>query len=396
MRIIESQSDPAEVLKAYRRLAVDNSKIHASDGRSFEQKSGLAKQMGKLWAREISPRKNAFYDEGPLMAADVTDVNLGTLSGTICAQNTLELFRLQFPVISRIYSDFAATPAQFKQTEATRIVIVPSVQSYNPALDGTGRPEGWSTISVAQTKDVLITLDEHIGIPIVFDANTLASTSRSLFEEQGPAAAYALAKYFVEKIYKLFTPANYNAYAVVNGAKVPAAYPTFPVAQGDFARSSLINLAKIFNPNEVPVGNRTALLTSSYYGQLANDPSLVTFYAGQRAPEIITDNELPKLGTFVPIEAPNLTAPNVTPNLVGMAIHRAGVVVKTRLPNDYTTVLPGATYGRTTVVTDAETGISVLLVEYVNHSQGYAEWRIQAMIGAAVGDPRGGLCITSQ
>ena len=66
-----------------------------------------------------------------------------------------------------------------------------------------------------------------------------------------------------------------------------------------------------------------------------------------------------------------------------MALHRTAVVVKTRLPNDYTTVLPNASYCRTTVVTDAETGMSVVLVEYVNHTGGYAEWRIQVMVGAA-------------
>jgi hypothetical protein len=392
---LEAKEGTARIVQAYGALAAKNAGIRDLSFVGFQQKGEHAKQMGALYAREIAPRWNEFRDL-PLMAADVTDANLGTLSGTLVAQRTLQLFKLAFPVISRIMTDFSDTPAQFRQTEATRIVVVPAVQSYNTALDATGRPLGWSTVSTAQTKDVLITLDEHIGVPIVFDANTLASTMRRLFDEQAPAAAYALAKYFVEKIYKLFTLANYNAYAATNGAKVPVAYPDYPVGISDFARSTLTKIAAIFNPNEVPINDRVALLTSNYFEQLATDPSLVTFFAGQQSPEIVTENRLPRLAGFEPIEAPNLTAPGVTPNLVGMALHKAAVVAKTRLSNDYTQALPGSSYGSVTTVTDPDIGISVVLVQYVNHTGGYAEWRIQVMLGAAVGDNRGGLCITSQ
>jgi uncharacterized protein YbdZ (MbtH family) len=52
--------------------------------------------------------------------------------------------------------------------------VVPAVQTYSTTPDNTGRPAGWSTVVAAQTKDVLISLDEHVGVPIVFDSNTLA------------------------------------------------------------------------------------------------------------------------------------------------------------------------------------------------------------------------------
>ena len=157
----------------------------------------------------------------------------------------------------------------------------------------------------------------------------------------------------------------------------------------------MAKIAAIFNPNEVPINDRFMLLTSDYFEQLSTDPSLVTFFSGQRAPEIVTENRLPRLAGFEPIEAPNLGAPAVTPNLFGMALHKAGVIAKTRLSNDYTTALPGASYGSVTTVTEPDLGISVVLVQYVNHTGGYAEWRIQVMLGAAVGDNRGGLCLTS-
>ena len=267
----QAREGTARIIQAYGALAAKNSGVRDLSFAGFRQKGDHAKEMAALYASEIAPRWNEFRDL-PLLAADVSDANLGTLSGTLVAQRTLQLFKLAFPVISRIYTDFSDTPAQFRQTEATRIVVSPAVQSYNTALDATGRPQGWSTVSTPQTRDVLITLDEHIGVPIVFDANTLASTMRRLFDEQAPAAAYALAKYFVEKIYKLFTLANYNAYAATNGAKVPVAYANYAVGISDFARSTLTKIAAIFNPNEVPINDRMALLTSNYFEQLATDP----------------------------------------------------------------------------------------------------------------------------
>jgi len=391
---LQASEGPARIMKAYSHLALKNAGTQDMSFAGFRQRGDLARDMGALYAREISPRFREFRDM-PLKAADVSDTNLGTLSGTLVAQRTLELFKLAFPAITKVYTDFSDTPAQFNQTETTRIIVVPSVQTYSTAADTAGRPAGWSTVTTATTKDVSITLDEHVGVPIVFDANMLASTVRRLFDEQAPAASYALAKYFVEKIYKLFTLANYSAYATKSGVKVPNAYAKYAVGLTDFARSTLTKIAAIFNPNEVPINDRFVLLASDYFEQLATDPSLVTFFSGQRAPEIMTESRLPKLAGFEPIEAPNLAAPAVTTNLVGMALHKAGVIAKTRLSNDYTQALPGASYGSVATVTEPDLGISVVLVQYVNHTGGYAEWRMQVMLGAAVGDKRGGLCITS-
>jgi hypothetical protein len=122
----------------------------------------------------------------------------------------------------------------------------------------------------------------------------------------------------------------------------------------------------------------------------------VTFRTAPVTEEFITDNVLPKMATFKPIEAPNLLNTNATANLVGFAGHRACAALKARVPSDYTSVLPGASYGNVSVITDPKIHLSVLLVEYVNHTGGYAERRLQVMLGAAKGDTRGGLCITSQ
>jgi len=412
---IQGRDSETRILRAIFDLAKKtNGPLAGNDYAGFRAKGDVAREIAGIYASEIRPR---FKDFGgmtlkPVLAADVSDTNLGILSGTLVAQRTLELFKLEFGgILMRIATDFSDLPASFKQVEATRIIVVPAVQSYDATLNADGEPNGWRTVTAPSTVDATITLDEHIGVPIRYDSNILAETVRRLFDEQAPAAAYALAKYFIEKIYKLFTLANFNAYAggvqypsavarplgagAAGNLFIPTAYANYPKALADFGRSSLVDIDTIFTPNEVPVNNRTVLLNSQFYGKLATDPSLVTFFAGQRAPEIVTDDQLPKLGTFMPIQAPNLNKAG-TPNMVGIALHRAAILAKTRLPSDYTAVLPGASYGSVQTVTDPDIGISVMLVQYVDHSKGFAEWRLQAMLGAAVGDKRGGLIITSQ
>ena len=376
-RRIEVGADPRGALKAYGALVVRNAgAIPAAD------KLALSREMYRIFAPEFSGERGAAIDGLAITAADVTDVNLGTLAGTLVAQKALELYKLEYPILSRISTDYSDIPAQFGQTVMARIVTVPAVMSYSP-------DNGWVVVTPAKTLDVPVILDEHIGVQIEFDANTLASTLRRLFEEQAPAASYSLATHFVNKVYALLTPGNFNAYAV-KGAKVPNVYPTYAVSLGDFARSALTKVKSAFNVNEVPRKNRSLLLNSDYHSQLSQDPSLV-YFAAVRAPEMVEEGTLPRMAGFLPIEAPNLPATN---NMAGLALHKSALVTTTRLPNDYTSVLPGSSYGKVTTVTNEDIGISVMLVQYVSHDAGKAKWRIAAMLGAGVGDKRGGLLLT--
>jgi hypothetical protein len=332
-------------------------------------------------------------------AADNTDASLGTLSGTLVLQRSLPLFKYNFPVLSALYLDFSATPGVFNQTEDTRIIVAPAVQTYDNTLDPTGRPKGWSTVVAAQTKDVPIKLDTYIGIPIVFGQTQLAGTIRLLFDEAGPAAIYAMAKYFMLKVVNLATPANFNAYAAVTPAdaqgivKVPTAYPTYPVAKKNFNVGSMDDIGAIMDQNEVPETDRGVMLNAAYYAQERQDPRLSLFYAALADREIITKGRLPELNGFAPYKAPYLPAAN---NVTGFAFHRAALVLKQRLPTDWTQALNVMIPGSVTTIVDPETGLACLLVQYISMQGGFAEWRLESFVGAGVGDIRGGICITSQ
>ncbi len=58
----------------------------------------------------------------------------------------------------------------------------------------------------------------------------------------------------------------------------------------------------------------------------------------------------------------------------------------TRVPSDYTTALAGVpATGVVQVVTNPDTGISVMLVQFVDHLAGAARGRIAIMYGVAKG-----------
>lgn len=359
-----------------------------------EQNKVAAIEASNFYATDLAPHSKAIRDLPFDEIAAATDADsAGTLAGTLVLQESLPLFRYEYPLLASFYSDFSPTPGLLNQTEDTRVVVSPAVQEYDNTTGDDGRPNGWKTVTPAKAIDVPITLDTHVGVPIVFGADTLASTMRRLFEEQGPAAIYAMAKYYVAKITALMTPVNYNAYAVANGTTVPDAYSTYAVSQKSFSMDALDDLEAVFDNNEVPAKGRSILLNAKYHGLLRRDPRLSLFFAAMQKPEMVTKGELPGLNGFIPQRAPWLPSTN---NMVGFAAHQAGIILKQRLPSDFTTALNVVVPGRVTTVIDAESRLSCLLVEYIDLRRGFAEWRVENLLGAGPGDKRGGLCLTSQ
>jgi hypothetical protein len=457
---ITSESPKAALLE-YGKIVARNAAVPVNSA-TAPVKAAAAAEALAFYENELAPHERGWLDvplrelRSAISAADNADATLGLLSGTLILQRALPLMQYEYPLLGAITQDFSAEPGKLNQTETSRIVLKPAVQSYNNAVDSSGRPLGWNTVSPAQTVDVPVTLDEYVGVPLVFGSNLLSATIRNLFEESAPQALYALGGYAVNKLTALFTAANYNAYkgtsatggATTSGdttivvtssanlypgqaisgtgipancyiasvtdathakltraatatntgltfalgdSKVPTTYSTYVKAQADFNMASLGEIRGAFSQNEVPQQNRFALLNSAYYSKLAQDPNFNTFFAATRQPEIITDGMLPKLQGFNPVEAPWLPT---SANRVGFAGHKAAAILKTRLPADLTQTLDAKVPGTITTVT-APGGLSVLLVQYASLRESYAEWRCEVQLGAAVGERRAGLVITS-
>jgi len=449
---------PNATLKAFAAVICKNAAVNLS-AETAKEKGRLAREAASIFAKDIDGNDalSSITIEEAIKAADVTDAQVGLLAGTLVLQRALPLLQYEYPLLSAITSDYSDSPGLYGQTETTRIILKPAVQTYNPATDSAGRPKGWDTASPAQSVDVSVTLDEHVGVPIVFGVQTLAKTIRNLFGETAPMALYALGGYAVNKLTALMTAGNFNAYAAntigtgattddsttitvastagmypgqaisgtgipsntyvrsitdattavltqaatatgntltftLGGGKVPTEYSTYIEAMADFNMASLGKIKAAFDVNEVPMQDRFALLNAAYHQRLSQDGTFNSFFAATRKPEVITDGILPKLQGFNPLEAPWFPSSN---NRVGFAGHKASLILKTRLPQDFSSAVGAMVPGSVTTVTTPG-GISVLLVQYVSLRENYAEWRPEVMLGAAVGERRAGLVLTSQ
>ena len=350
------------------RCAAEFSAIYAG---AFADTQANRVQRTRLIGSQLS-----IIDEA-IKAADVTDANLGTIAGTLVTQRTLELLKFVFPSLVRFTTDFSDQPATYNQVIMTRIVTIPTVVTYSTAT-------GWADV-VAATTDVPVTINNHKGVPITFGENLLASTMRKLFDEFAEASAYALAKALVDSLYLNMTDANFTNNTIS--------------ASTAFNRAAVVDIGTALTLRGVPLGlgNRTMLLWPAAFGNLEKDASIIQFGTNVPQPNVITEGTQPdatlplRVESFTIYTAPNMPSNNA--NLVGFAGSKSALVIATRTPNDYTSVLPGASFGNVQMVTDPDIGITVMQVQYVNHTLGTATSRIALMWGTAAGQTNAGQLI---
>ena len=449
------------VLKEYAAILARNAAIRLSHDTAAD-KDSLAREAAFLFAAEIegNPLITAMPMHEAIKAADMSDPqnNLGLLSGTLALQQTLSRMQYEYPMLTSFFTDFSSTPGKYKQTEMSRIVLTPAVETYNDTPDSTGRPKGWDIASPAQTVDVPVTLDELVGVPVVFGQSTLASTGRNLFGEIANQALYALGGYFVRKVCNLFTAANYNAYAatsatggattsgspIITVTSTAAMYPGQSISgtgipANSFVKSVTNSTTAVLNYPATATGTSLTFALSS----TSKIPQTYTTYikaknnfAMAALGEIgaaFDANEVPQADRYAMVNAgyyyqlsldgafntffaatrsPEIINKGILPELqgftpqkapyfpaangVGFAYHKSAAVLKARLPADFASALPGvALPGSVSTITDPNSGLSLLLVQRVSLGGMYSEWNPCVMIGASVGERRAGMVITA-
>jgi hypothetical protein len=319
-----------------------------------------AQKRGAIFAKDLAPHFTAGFQLGPILAAN----SLGTLAGELVVQRSLSFLRTNYPFLFAITTDFSGENAAFDQTVKTRLK---GALTANAFVAGTGYGS-----NNASTTDVPITINRHFGVPVTFNVNELASTRRDLFGEQAEAMHSALADEMVDDLLALITPAN---------------FPNSTVSTlNNFARTTMTTVAKELSIRKVPSMGRMALLNPDFFAKLQNDTTIVQL-AAFRQPELITEYQLPKVSGLQPYESISLPSTN---DLAGFACTPEALAIATRLPNDYAQALPGASNGVVTSIFNEPTGITVQLVQFVDHVKAEATARVALMWGVAKGNPATG------
>jgi len=90
-------------------------------------------------------------------------------------------------------TNLTGTPVAFNQQVRTRYFAIPKVQLKTST-------SAWSTNQTGSNTDVNVKLDTYAGVPISFENTMLASSPRALFREQYDPQLYGLGEYILYKL----------------------------------------------------------------------------------------------------------------------------------------------------------------------------------------------------
>jgi phage I-like protein len=376
--LIEADPSHAELLAAMpdspalQRHTTPTAGIQAKDG-LIDSLRIMAKvstadvdQRAAIYARNISPLFKPEVDFNRELAIILAANSLASLSGELIAQRSMSLLKFTFPWFNRISTNFSDEQAKFGQKINTRLKVVPGLSTF---VAGTGYVR-----QNAVTTDVDVTIDNNKAVEIAFNTNELGGTNRDLFGEQVEGCHYALGKGLVDSVLANITVANFANESIEAVADVDA--DTMDVLDAALGGRG-VN------------GPRFGLFTSGAYRKLGKDSSLVSLAAFQMK-EIITQSVLPPIKNIQPYELFNMPAP-AGENLIGLAGTADALALATRLPGDYASIMPDVpSNGVVQTVKNLDTGISAMLVRYVDHKLAESAFRLALMWGSAVGNGASG------
>ncbi len=311
---------------------------------------------------------------------------LGTLATATIVQEALALVFTKRPILNRIsmgFTDKNGSPiAQYGQAVITRTLGLPTVGNAGDAASATA------------DVDVSVTLNNFKQLRYDFTAIEYSSTNRDLIRERAEPMAVAMGNYIVDQISALWTFGNFpvrtGADAVANGA---TATKTVKGAGWDYTH--LVDVRGTLNKAGVPDFKRFYVGNTDVYGSLLTDPRIIAALNNPDNMSAIKRGELPDLVAGLGMmEYPNLPA---TGNMVGFAGSPDSTVYAHRVPKDPREVIPGLPIpGNLGVVTEPRTGLSVMVVEYIDLSSLAVTMKMLWMNGVAVGNANNGQLVVTQ
>jgi hypothetical protein len=291
---------------------------------------------------------------------------LGTLSPDVVTLDVLQFLRKRFPALSSIASDFSDEPVRLNTRIISRVVTVPTVQSYTQA-------SGYAS-SAAATVDVPVSINNFRYVALSFFDDELASTTRNLVQEQVEAAAYALGKDAFDKLCALMIAANYPTNVVSTAA--------------NFSRDVLTALRYKLQTQGAGLP-RFGLLDSAGMEYLLQDPTIISkFYLNVDEQSVNQDvGELTGIGGFEKIyEFADVTAD--APNTLGFFGTKDALVLAARVPSDPAQFVADIPINAVIKnVSDPDTGLTVQYRYHYDVQKGRLDMILAWMFGVAVGVP---------
>lgn len=313
----------------------------------------------------IAAQQFTVKDPAKLVFGELGDNTLGTLSGTIIAQRTLEFLHVMFPMLSRISCSLSPEAALFKQQVTVQIPSAQEAQDWD-------KDTGYEPDPTAMTQ-ASVTIDQHQHVSFGFNDQEVSATNRNLIDEHAETSAFALGTGLFNFVFALVNPTNIKH--------------EYAVASADFNRRSVIDVNGILNGRGVSGVSRFGIVNSRIMAELLDDTTIVANLYNAVNKDAIAENT----GTVIRVhgvdvmEWPNLPSTN---NMNGFFGTKQALAVATRVPKDPASVNPGVPIpGKIDIVTDPNTGCSLMVREFYDMKMGKHQVTLTWMFGAALALP---------
>ena len=421
-----------KVSEAFKWDSETGGAVRASQGnqRGIEDLAAKSKERS-LIMRDINEAVQAggdFRMNDVVKAADYADPAgsnpLGILNTGLQLSWNLGFLVNQLAIINDITTDISNQPALFGQVIRSRYISVPGVQAKTNAAAWSG--------ATGNTTDVNVTISNHHGVPITIGNNVSGATIRNLHLEQKTPQMYSLGERIIYQI----------IYAMINGTTRIAndgtststktlqgkgdgktAGTKFAPVGGNYTLSAFtgglplnMDLSKFPGGDEGPGTplQRFAWVHSSIYANIASDANLLltqtiqSAIAKNGAQDIVATGLIPQLGNMKIRKSQLMTDTNtlttdpgnsasqvVTPGdytvatVRGIAGTRSSLMFASRVPTDYTKIMPEIpSTAAIELVTEPNTGLTFMVVKYLDHSLETSNLRVSLMYGIGLGDER--------
>lgn len=349
---------------------------------------------------------------------------LGLLNTELMVMNNLGHLENQLHMIRDITTNITGQPVAFNQQVRSRYFAIPKVQLKTSS-------NSWSTNQTGSNTDVNVKLDQYAGVPIGIENTMLASTPRTLFKEQWDPQLYGLGEYIQYKLINTIFNGNTR---ISNDDSTTATIKFQDNANNRFDISAatlktfVSDLPAALDLLKMPGGDEedgaTDLMryawvhTRPYAGATADTNFLLNQSIQSIRPGLSHNGNVIETGKFSRLgnlkfrksqlmadtiaisgsgadattNGISVTAPDyAAASYIGFAGTRSALLFVSRVPEDYTQVLPGIpSTASVEVVSSPALGISFLVVKYLDHAAEVANVRVQLMFGFAIGDERQG------
>lgn len=291
----------------------------------------------------------------------------GTLSTGVVVQRALELVFQKFPVLGSISMDLSDQAVDFNQTVYSRKLTVPSVSTF-----------GSAAADITET-DVSVAISNHVQIRHTVPVASYSGTKRNLIDEQALPLATSIGSYMTAQIAALWTNANYTGQETAATA--------FPTAS-TWNYNACTVLRSTLNGRGVPMDYRFIAVDSTRFASLLQDPALAYSYANPTDGAVIRTGVLTNVAGFQIFEYPAIPSTGTSSGVKwGVAATKDSTVYAARVQKDPRDILAGAPFpGAYGVVTNPQSGLSVLVTEWIDPATMDANIRLSWMYGVAVGN----------